>query len=99
MGIYGDSLLLSHRDKQLTEDEYTNRGYDSDGVSYEEYLQNYVPAQIRLYNLKTGEYKTIASEEDGLILSGDPALTYGYTYIYQKGNDICLYDLQTREER
>ncbi len=99
VGIYEDYLLLSHRDKQLTEEEYTNRGYDSDGVSYEEYLQNYVPAQIRLYNLKTGEYKTIASEEEGLILSGDPALTYGYTYIYQKGNDICLYDLQTQTER
>ena len=98
-GIYGDFLLLTHRDKLLTEEQYIERGYDSDGMNYEEYLANYVPTQIRLYNRKTGETKTIASEKDGLILTADPADNYGYTFIYQKGNDICLYDLQTQTER
>lgn len=98
-GIYGDLLLLSHRDRRLTEEEYRERGYDSDGVSYKEYLENYVPAQIRLYNRKTGETETVASEDEGLVLTSDPAVQYGYTFIYQKGNDICLYDLQTQQER
>ena len=62
-------------------------------------MANYVPTQIRLYNRKTGETKTIASEKDGLILTADPADNYGYTFIYQKRNDICLYDLQTQTER
>ena len=98
-GIYGDFLLLTHHDELLTEEEYAEWGYDAFGVSYEEYLKNRIPSEIRQYNRKTGETKTIASEEEGLILSSDPALNYGYTYIYQKGNDICLYDLQTQQER
>lgn len=100
MGIYGDYLLLTHRDVLITEEQYTEWGMESfGGISYQEYLNTRIPSELRLYNLKTGDAKTIASEEEGLILSGDPALTYGYTYIYQKGNDICLYDLQTQEER
>ena len=99
-GIYGDYLLLTHRDELITEEVYAKWGAEFYGdISYQEYLKNRIPSEVRLYNLKTGETQIIASEEEGLILSGDPALTYGYTYIYQKGNDICLYDLQTQEER
>ena len=99
VGIYGDYLLFTHRDELITEEQYAERGDFCGGISYQEYLKNRIPSELRLYNLKTGETKTIASEEEGLILSVDPALTYGYTYIYQKVNDICLYDLQTQEER
>ena len=100
VAICGDYLLLTHRDELMTEEEYLDWGERFyGGVSYQEYLKNRIPSEIRLYNRKTGETKTIASEEEGLILSVDPALTYGYTYIYQKGNDICLYDLQTQTER
>ena len=99
-GMYGDFLLLTHRDELMTEEEYLDWGERFyGGVSYQEYLKNRIPSEIRLYNRKTGETKTIASEEEGLILTGDPAVNYGYTYIYQKGNDICLYDLQTQTER
>ena len=98
-GMYGDFLLLTHRDELLTEEQYMDWVGDSNGVSYQEYLKNRIPSEIRLYNRKTGETKTIASEEEGLILTGDPAVNYSYTYIYQKGNDICLYDLQTQTER
>lgn len=98
-GIYGDFLLLIYQVALLTEEEYASYGLEQTQGSYEEYLANSVPAQIRLYNLKTGETKTIASEEDGLVFTVDPAVNYGYTYIYQKGNDICLYDLQTQQER
>ena len=99
-GMYGDFLLLTHRDELMTEEEYLDWGERFyGGVSYQEYLKNRIPSEIRLYNRKTGETKTIASEEKGLILTGDPAVNYGYTYIYQKGNDICLYDLQTQTER
>ena len=98
--ICGDYLLLTHHDQLVTEEEYAEWGEDFyGGISYEEYLKNRIPSEIRLYNLKTGETETIASEEEGLILSTEPALAYGYTYVYQKGNDICLYDLQTQEER
>lgn len=99
VGIYGDLLLLFYMDERLTEEEYIKYGYEQTYGSYEEYLKNYIPSQIRLYNRKTGEAKTIASEEDGLVFTVDPAVNYGYTFIYQKGNDICLYDLQTQEER
>ena len=98
-GMYGDFLLLTHRDELLTEEEYLDWGERFYGVSYQEYLENRIPSEIRLYNRKTGGTKTIASEEEGLILSGDPAVHYGYTYVYQKGDDICLYDLQTQEEQ
>lgn len=98
-GMYGDFLLLTHRDELLTEEQYMDWVGDSNGVSYQEYLENRIPSEIRLYNRKTGETKTIASEEEGLILSGDPAVHYGYTYVYQKGDDICLYDLQTQQEQ
>lgn len=98
-GMYGDFLLLIHRDELLTEEQYMDWVGDSNGVSYQEYLENRIPSEIRLYNRKTGETKTIASEEEGLILSGDPAVHYGYTYVYQKGDDICLYDLQTQQEQ
>lgn len=98
-GIYGDFLLLTHRDELMTEEQYMDWVGDRNGVSYQEYLENRIPSEIRLYNRKTGETKIIASEKDGLILTADPAVNYGYTYIYQKGNDICLYDLQTQTER
>ena len=98
-GMYGDFLLLTHRDELLTEEQYMDWVGDSNGVSYQEYLENRIPSEIRLYNRKTGETNTIASEEEGLILSGDPAVHYGYTYVYQKGDDICLYDLQTQQEQ
>jgi len=98
--MYGDFLLLTHRDELMTEEEYLDWGERFyGGVSYQEYLKNRIPSEIRLYNRKTGETKTIASEKEGLILTGDPAVNYSYTYIYQKGNDICLYDLQTQTER
>ena len=60
--MYGDFLLLTHRDELMTEEEYLDWGERFyGGVSYQEYLKNRIPSEIRLYNRKTGETKTIAS--------------------------------------
>lgn len=96
-GIYGNNLLMVHRDYKLSEDEYLE--WYGDSTDYEAYLEGYIPAEIQLYNIDTGKSETIATEDDGLILTGDPCFSYGNTFIYQMGDDICLYDMDTQTSK
>ena len=91
----GNRLLVAYSSYRFSEQEY----YDLYGENgdYETYLYNYIPAEIRMYDMETGESKVIATEDEGLVLTTDFCNSYGYVSVYRLEDDICLFDLESQE--
>lgn len=98
--LYDDDLLLMRGDYKLSREEYELSPVTQEEFpTYEDYLESRLGRELRRYDLETGESEVIATEEQGLIFTGDPASSYGHTFVYQLGDDICLYDMQTGTSR
>lgn len=89
--ICGDRLLLTFNGPYYA--------YTLETIYGEDYQAHYKPSKMVEYNMTTGESKTIATEAEGLLFTGDPATTYGYLYVYQMGDDFCIYDLESSTSR
>lgn len=88
------------RGTPLSEDEYRiTYGSVEDYPNYiREYFKIYSTTELRIYDLKDGDYYVLAdSETNGYVPSTDPAVCYGNKIAYLLKNDIYIFDLNTTD--
>ena len=97
LSFYGNDALVLYTsmDGPLSEEEfYEQYGEDAD---YFLYCYSERKEELWLYDLESGEHSTVASE--GFSPPMDPNFTYGAKTVYMVGNDVCIYDIVTKEQQ
>lgn len=91
-----DALVVyESEDELLSEDEFREQFGES--ADYAWYCFSERKEELWLYDLESGEHSTIASE--GFSSPVDTNHNYGAKTVYMVGNDVCIYDIVTKEQQ
>lgn len=71
-----------------------------ENASYGRYVHQNTQRRLLLWDMESGDYTVVADHnKDGYIMTADPAQVYGMEHIYQRGDQLCLLNLESGESR
>lgn len=71
-----------------------------ENASYGRYVHQNTQRRLLLWDMESGDYTVVADHnKDGYLMTVDPAQVYGMEHIYQRGDQLCLLNLESGESR